>query len=218
MSETEYHIKFPKTPTFFFSSTATFSINHIKSRLTSVLYFKLHCYDKTGTNEIYTYVSPRWVINGDSVVDGVKKEGWTRRVRTFEIPSREVDGKTRSYTEDIVYTQIELIALGNDSENPLYFTECMLNEGEDIGYHQPSEHRELDVGFVNSRYVNLYNKNGDFMQVIRPQGDKISTNKLLKSTCTVIAPHFDDESDVDDPINVFMEFINQTEQRIDVLR
>lgn len=197
--ETEYHFKFPKTPTTFITSTVTFSINHIKSRLLSVLYFKLHCYDKH-SEEIYTYTSPRWVIDTD----------WRRRVRTFDLPN--------GVEEDIVYTQIELISIGVSSLNPLYFTECMLNEGEDIGYHQPSEHRELTVGFLNSRYVNLYSNDGNFLQVIRPQGDKIETNKLLKSTCTVIAPHLAEESDIDDPINIFMEFINQTEQRIDVLR
>lgn len=200
MSETEYRLKFPKAPTTFIDSTVTFSINHIKSRLTSVLYFKLHCYDRTGTNEIYTYTSPRWVIDTD----------WRRRTHTFDLPN--------GVEEDIVYTQIELIALGVNSENPLYFTECMLNEGEDIGYHQPSEHRDLEVGFLNSRYVNLYTSNGDYLQVIRPQGDKLRTNCITKSTCTVIAPHFAEESDIDDPINIFMEFINQTEQRIDVLR
>lgn len=197
--ETEYHFKFPKTPTTFITNTVTFSINHIKSRLLSVLYFKLHCYDKY-SEEIYTYTSPRWVIDTD----------WRRRVRTFDLPN--------GVEEDIVYTQIELISIGVSSLNPLYFTECMLNEKGDIGYHQPSEHRELTVGFLNSRYVNLYSNDGNFLQVIRPQGDKIETNKLLKSTCTVIAPHLAEESDIDDPINIFMEFINQTEQRIDVLR
>ena len=197
--ETEYHIKFPKTPTLFVSSVVTFSINNIMSRLTSVLYFKLHCYDKSDT-EIYTYTSPRWVIDTD----------WRRRTHTFDLPN--------GVEEDIVYTQIELVAIGVTSLNPLYFTECMLNEGLDIGYHQPSEHRELTVGFVNSRYVNLYSQDGNFLQVIRPQGDRIETNKLLKSTCTVLAPHFQEESDIDDPVNIFMEFINQTEQRIDVLR
>ena len=197
--ETEYHFTFPKTPTTFITNTVTFSINHIKSRLLSVLYFKLHCYDKN-SEEIYTYTSPRWVIDTD----------WRRRVRTFYLPN--------GVEEDIVYTKIELIAIGVSSLNPLYFTECMLNEGADIGYHQPQEHRELTVGFLNSRYVNLYSQDGNFLQVIRPQGDKIETNKLLKSTCTVIAPHFAEESDIDDPINIFMEFINQTEQRIDVLR
>ena len=199
MSEEEYHIKFPKIEADFSSTNLVFLINQIKSRLTSVLYFKCYFYNRQGT-KIHTYTSPRWVIDTD----------WRRRVRTFYLPN--------GVEEDIVYTKIELIAIGVSSLNPLYFTECMLNEKGDIGYHQPSEHRELTVGFLNSRYVNLYSNDGNFLQVIRPQGDKIETNKLLKSTCTVIAPHLAEESDIDDPINIFMEFINQTEQRIDVLR
>jgi len=199
MSETEYHLKFPKTQIRFESDEITFSINHIKSRLTSVLYFIFHCYDKTDT-EIHTYVSPRWVIDTE----------YKRRTRTFTIPQTIVD-RTLS-------TRIELVAIGINSENPLYFTECMLNEGEDIGYHIPHQQVNKTVGLLNSRYVNLYDKEGNFLQVIRPQGDRISTNKLDKSTCTVLAPHFFEESDIDDPINIFMEFINQTDQRIDVLR
>lgn len=199
MNETEYHLKFPLTPILFTDEEITFSINYIKSRLTSVLYFKLHCYNRSET-EIYTYTSPRWVI--DTV--------YSRRSRTFTIPE--------NILEQTYFTRIELVAVGITSENPLYFSECMLNEGDDIGYYSPNEHINYSVKFQNSRYVNLYNQDGNFLQVIRPQGDSIDTNKLLKSTCTVLAPHFFDEEDIDDPVNIFAEFINQTEQRIDVLR
>lgn len=199
MSEIEYHLKFPRTQILFNEDEITFSINHIKSRLTSILYFLFYCYDKTGT-KIYTYTSPRWVIDTE----------YSRRSHTFNIPTDIVDATA--------YTQVELVAIGITSENPLYFTECMLNEGEDIGYHQPQEQIVRTIGLHNSRYVNLYNADGNFLQVIRPQGDQMATNKIDKSTCTVLAPHFHDEEDIDDPINVFLEFINQTEQRIDVLR
>lgn len=206
MSEIEYHLKFPVTSILFTETTLTFSINHIKSRLTSILYFKLYCYSKHLNNDsepdtlIYTYNSPRWVIDTE----------YKRRSLTFEIPEDIVD-KT-------AYTQIELIAIGINSENPLYFTECMLNEGEDIGYHQPAEQIVRVVGLKNSRYINLYNNDGNYLQVIRPMGDNLTTNVLTKSTCSVLAPHFHDEEDIDDPVNIFLEFINQTEQRIDVLR
>lgn len=199
MTEIEYHLKLPKTPILFNEEEVTFSINHIKSRLTSVLYFNFYCYNKSDT-KIYTYTSPRWVIDTT----------YQRRSRTFTLPSDVVD--------ETAYTQVELVVIGITSENPLYFTECMLNEGEDIGYHQPHEQINRTIGLHNSRYVNLYDAEGNFLQIIRPQGDKLATNKIDKSTCTVLAPHFHDEEDIDDPINVFMEFINQTEQRIDVLR
>ena len=202
MSEIEYSLKFPKTTVMFDTNELQFSINHIKSRLMSTLYFKLHCFDRTGENIIYTYTSLRWVIETD----------WKRKSRVFEIPY--------DLLESIYYTQIELVAVGIDSENPLYFTECMLNEmPEQSEYHLPQGKINISVGLVNSRYVNLYNIDDDvYLQVIRPNGDDIATNKLPKSTCTVLAPHLANESDIDDPVNIFMEFINQVDQRIDVLR
>lgn len=205
MSELEYLLKFPRTEILFNDTTVTFSINYIKSRLPSILYFKLHCFDKHGNTDdaepIYTYVSSRWVIDTT----------YKRRSATFDIPSEVRD--------NTVFTQIELVAIGITSENPLYFLGCMLNEGEDIGYHTPHENVIMEVGLLNSRYVNLYNIDGEgYLQVIRPQGDNIFTNKLPASTCTVLAPHFSDDVNMDDPITVFLEFLNQTEQRIDVLR
>lgn len=168
----------------------------------STLYFKLHCYDKSDT-EIYTYTSPRWVIDTE----------YKKRSRYFELSD--------DVYENVLYTQIELITLGISSENPLYFTECMFSEyeGDNMDYHMPQEViKDVKVGFLNSRYVNLYNSEGNYLQVIRPTGKDITTNNLVKDTCTVLSPHLTDESDIDDPINIFMEFINQTEQRIDVLR
>ena len=200
MSEIEYILQFPCQQLIFNDNTLTFSINNIKSRLGSVLYFRFICYDKN-QSELYTYTSPRWYIDTE----------YSRRYKTFEIPSEII--------ADTYFTRIELVTIGVTSENPLYFSECMLNEGEDIGvYHKPHEQVQMEVGMFNSRYVNLYDINGNFLQVIRPNGDKISTDKLYKSTCTVLAPHFYEESDIDDPINIFLEFIHQREQRIDVLR
>ena len=64
----------------------------------------------------------------------------------------------------------------------------------------------------NSRYINLYNNDGNYLQVIRPMGDNLTTNVLTKSTCSVLAPHFHDEEDIDDPVNIFLEFINQNRE------
>lgn len=200
MTETEYHLKFPATNRRFDEPELIFLINNVKCRLTSALYFILHCYDKYDV-EVIKYTSPRWII-----VDTYEK-----RSHNFKLP----------FVDGIVKTQIELVALGINSENPLYFTECMLTETEgetDKDYCKPHQQISLDVGFQNNRYVNLYNKDGNYLQVIRPQGDGIVTNNLKASPITVIAPHLHDEEDIDDPINIFMEFINQTEQRIDVLR
>jgi hypothetical protein len=196
----EYHLIFPKTQIQFDATQLTFSIEHIKSRFTSVLYFILRCYDKDD-NLIYAYKSPRWVI--DTI--------YKRRFKTFDIGGNIVD--------ETVYTQLELVSVGTSSENPLYFNGLMLNTGKDLGgHHTPNEQVTRSVGFINTRFANLYNVDGNFLQVIRPSGKAFTTDRLEKDGCTVIAPHFYDEDDVDDPINIFYEFINQTEQRIDVLR
>lgn len=200
MSEVEYILTFPLQRIIFNENEITFSINHIKSRLGCIVYFRFNCFDKN-ESEIYTYTSPRWAIDTE----------YQRKARTFTIPQSIID---RTY-----FTQIELITIDVDSENPLYFCECMLNEGEDLNeYHTPYEQTQMDIGLFNSRYVNLYKRDGNFLQVIRPQGDNLKTNELTKSTCTVIAPHFYEESSIDDPINIFLEFLHQREQRIDVLR
>lgn len=202
MSEEEYHILFPKIQVNFNKEDLIFIINNIKSRYTSTLYFKLHCYDRTNT-EIYTYTSPRWMID----------EVYTRRQRAFSLSS-DVYSK-------ILYTQIELITIGISSENPLYFTECMFAEydGDNMEYHVPNDvMADVQIGFVKNWYVNLYDSDGNFLQVIRPTGGNITNTTLTKSTCTVLAPHLYEESDIDDPVEIFMEYINQTEQRIDVLR
>lgn len=201
MVEEEYHIKFPKIQVNFSRPELLFLINQVKSRHPSVLYFKLHCYDKTDT-KIYTYTSPRWAVSDE----------YRKKTRIFEL--------SKDIYEKVLYTQIELISLGNSSENPLYFTECMFAEYDgELDYHKPNEAiTHLEVGLLNSRYINLYDNDGNFLQVIRPDGKNIFTDRLSASTCTVLAPHLSEESDIDDPVNVFLEFINQTEQRIDVLR
>ena len=207
--EIEYHIHFPKKRINFTEDTLTLSINHIKSRVTSVLFFKLKLYGSDGLDDdatpIYTYTSPRWVVD----------ESYRRRTRTFDLPT--------DINESTYYYKLEFVAIGISSENPLYFAEVMLNEGEDATYHPPNEAIDpktggVAVGLFNSRYANLYDDTGNFLQVIRPDGTDFSTNLLTACACTVLSPHFAEESDIDNPINVFMEFINQKEQIIDVLR
>ena len=96
----------------------------------------------------------------------------------------------------------------------------MFNEGEVISYHEPNEVVEkANIGLDKSGYANLYNDDEDtYLQVIRPDKKQIRSDVLSKCHCTVLAPHIESEPSVDSPINLFLEFINQTEQRIDVLR
>ena len=198
--QVQYHLKFPETQILFDDTQLTFSINHIRSRRPSVLYFILHCYDMEH-EEIYTYTSDRWVIG----------TVYEHRHETFELPSDTV--------EDTAYTQIEIVTMGIDSENPLYFTECMLQEGVWDRYHTPSEVQEsLIVAFQSNTYANLYKHDGDYLQVIRPNKEPLHTDKLDKAKYTILAPHFEDDTDFDDDVSVFIEAMNQTEQTINVLR
>ena len=200
MTETEYQIIFPKQGINFNDNQLTFLINHIKSRVLSTLYFKLKLYDMED-NLIYTYTSDRWVIDTE----------YNSRSKTFSINEKKL-ALASQYS-------IELYAVGITSANPLYFNELMLAEGEVSEYHKPSDIQEdVPVEFNKSSYVNLYNFDGSYLQVIRPKRDGITTSKLTGSSCTVLAPHFEDEDIRDDPVDIFLEFINQTEQRIDVLR
>lgn len=201
MSEQEYYIKFPKIDANFSNNNLVFLINNIKSRLTSVLYFRVYFYNPNNTL-LYTYTSPRWVIDTE----------YKMRKKSFSISDDVLNHVSK--------VQIELIAIGNSSENPLYFNECMFCEDDgDYTYHEPSEViKETHIGLLNSRYIKLYNGDGDYLQIIRPTGQDFTTKNITKSTCTVLAPHLSSEAEIDDDVNVFMEFINQTEQRIDVLR
>ena len=187
----------------------------MKSRLPCAVYFILHLFDKYGT-EMYSdsrdatstvqhnpvYQSERWVVDNT----------YSTYYETFDIDEQ--------YVKEGVQFQIELRTVNVTSENPLYFNGVILNEGEWDGYHTPNEViNEQKIGFNKSNYVNLYSSDKDaYLQVIRPNRDSITTNELTASSCTVLAPHLSSEPSWDEPVNLFLEFINQTEQRIDVLR
>lgn len=200
MSEIEYKIEFAKQGINFNDNTLTLSVEHMKSRTLSTVYFKFRLYDMDD-NLIHTYVSDRWVIDNT----------YSTYYTTFTLDEKIV--RESSYYKIEFYT--DLIT----SENPLYFNGVMLKEGEHDDYHKPSDRKEnMDVEFNKSSYANLYGDNGIYLQVIRPKHDKITTSTLYGSSCTVLAPHILDESKYDDPVDLFLEFINQTDQRIDVLR
>lgn len=198
-AEVEYKILFPKEYVNFRNDELTFIINHMKSRLPSTVYVRLHLFDETDTD--ITLQSPRWVIDNT----------YSRYTYTFKL-NDDIIKHTSTY-------QIELRLVNITSENPLYFTEIMLTEETFDGYHTPHEIIENKrIGFNKSRYTNLYDSEENFLQVIRPNGDEMGTGELTKSKCTVLAPHLDGEPSTDTPVNIFLEFMNQKEQRIDVLR
>lgn len=199
MTESEHIIIFPIMKTEFMNNELTFSIGNIKSRLPSVIYYTLTLYAMDKTTIVEEYRSNRFIVNTE----------YTSIVDTFEI----------SYVDEVAYVELSLISIGTSSENPLYFNHIMLNEGEYDGYHSTDEAiKNMNVGFNRSGYVNLYDEKDNFLQVIRPLHDKISLKKFYASECTVLCPHFADEDNVDDPVNLYLEFMNQREQKIDVLR
>ena len=191
-------VKLPMTEVRFSSDRVTFSFEHIKSRYPSVVYFRLYCYD-LDKQHIATYTSSRKFVDAE----------WQSISLPLTVPQNN----------HIAFTQIRLIFDGIVASNPVYFNGLMFEEGEHDGYHRPNEKvKNTPINFKDNKYVNLYNPSDSYLQVIRPNKDKIHTDKIDGSNCTVLAPHFSDDEDFDDDVAVFFEFANQREQTIDVLR
>lgn len=221
MSDLEYKVLFPKEPSevHFMKNTLSFGIEHLKSRLPCSVYFILHLYDENNEeigHEIVHIIDHEEIVEIEPVYEfksrWIVDNTYSTYFETFNINQEFVDRSVKY--------QIELRFDGVTSENPCYFNGLMFNEGEWDGYHKPYEMRDkVVIGFQNTGYVNLYDDDNEtFLQVIRPNQDGFNTSELTGSGCTVLAPHIPSEPSVDDPLNLYLEFINQTEQRIDVLR
>jgi len=208
----EYRLKLPKQNVLFDTVDLTFSINHLRSRRPSIIYFILHLYDMSN-NEILIDDNPVFVSERSVVGTKFDLEN-ANYVYTFSIPQSALDSA--------VYNQLEIRTLGVDSENPLYFSELMLQEGTEYnGYHVPQELDKMNshtIELPSNLYANLYDKDGNYLQVIRPNKEQFNTNTLNKAQYTILAPHFESDEDVDSHIAVFLEAMNQREQKIDVLR
>ena len=200
----EVSILFPRIKNQF-NTENSFTINYMKSRVPCVFYFKVHCYDlkgdeiKKGSDAVY--ISQRMLIDAT----------WTSYSKTFNFTEAELN--------NLKEIQIELRFIGVDDDNPVYFTECMLLNKEFDGtfYETNQRDEEAEIGFVNTRYANLYfTSDDDYLQVIRPLGTSFTTDNLEKSECTVLAPHLVGETEWDKPVNLYMEFINQTEQTTNI--
>lgn len=185
----------------------TFSIGHIKTRnQPAVIYFKFYGFDYHKTL-IAEYTSDRMVVTTE----------YQQLYKTFQVPYEGTPTPTSHYS-DLDHFYIELYMIGVDSENPLYFNHVQLNQGDKLlDYHKPNDAiQNVTVGFHNNKYINLYDESEVFLQIIRPNGEDITTEKLTKSQMTIIAPHLPSESTFDDPVNLFYEFMYMTEQRIGV--
>lgn len=200
MSElNKYILTFPVTPVKLDSDELTFSIGNIKSREPSVVFFKFYGYD-IHNNLIETYTGDRWVI-----LDHYQEhyETWNLSVEY----------------EEIDHYYIELYLIGINSENPLYFNHLMLTDKEyEAGeWHQPNDViNDVKIGFKNNIFVNLYDLSDNYLQIIRPNKEDLTTSQLLPSQTTILAPHLENESEWDNPVKVFYEYMYQIEQRIGV--
>ena len=204
MAITKYVLTFPRTEIRIDENLLTFSIGKIKSRMPSVLYFKFNGYDLRG-NLITEYTSNRWAITTE----------YSRQATTFELTFNTINNIQQTVA-DLDTFEIQLYLLGVDSENPLYFNELQLNKGEDTEYHQPnSAVKDVPIGFNHNNYANLYS--GDnYLQIIRPYKDDITSNQLLRSQKTIIAPHLPNESEFDNAVALLYEYMYQKEQIIGV--
>lgn len=201
----EQHIFFNEIQNNIVDTDLTFVINHMKCRTLAVVYFKFHCYDMNG-DEIYSvankpvYTSKRWVVDSS----------YSRYIEEFSI-SEEVLDETNT-------TQIELVALNIDDNNPLYFNQCMLTDKPFTAFHKTDEAMEVAVfSLIKNGYVNLYsNSSENYLQVIRPSKKSFSSHTLTANDITVLAPHIPSEPQTDFPTNLYFEFLNQTEQTTNI--
>ena len=203
MTQMEYHIWFPKQDAGINNNELTFSIGNMKCREYAVVFFIIHGYDVHG-DELYSvndepiYTSNRWVVDG-SYSEYVEPNIYL----------------TNDILDDLATIQIELVAIGVDDDNPLYMTQIMLTDEFFTTYHAPNEVlAETDIGFIRNAYVNLYTNNLEgYLQVIRPSKSSITNRTLLANDVTVLAPHLDNEEDIDAPQNILYEFLNQVEEK-----
>ena len=122
--------------------------------------------------------------------------------------------------ETIGYYRIGMYVDGATTNNKLYMNHIQLAEGTVKKYHQPEESiPKSTVKLQNNFYANLYSSNtGDYLQVIRPYYNNFDTETLTKSKVTVLAPHLANEDDIDSPQNIGLEFMNSSDQIIEILR
>ena len=118
------------------------------------------------------------------------------------------------------FFSIGLVIDGVDSSNRLYFNHLQLSETDTLAYHQPAEAiPKTDIKFSNSFYANLYtDKSDSYLQVIRPYYNNMDTETIKKSKVTVLVPHLENEDNIDSPASIGLEFMNASDQKIEILR
>lgn len=188
-------ITIPKTQIRIINPTLTFVIENIKMRnQLGVFYFQFKGYNIHGTL-IENYVSSKWVIGTTylSIQD------------SFSINN----------ISQLDNYELILYIGGATSENPLYMNHLMLTDKEYTEYHEPLETRKnVQIDFKNTNSVNLYTDNEEYLQIIRPNKDAISSETITPSQQTILIPHLPNESDYDDPVSLIYEYLLMNEQKI----
>ena len=221
-NQLEYHLIFPVTQSFLLENTLTVSVENMKSRVPTIVYFMIHCLDKD-QDVITTYTTDRWVIGSEweRNYDTISLGDDFNNVESLLMIHSENQGTlvnwnlTQDVQRDTSYLQLEMVVLGVTSENPLYFNKIMLKEGEYNGYHSPKELvSEFNVSFVNNNYALFLDDSDTYLQVIRPNKQSMTTKVLTASDMTILAPHLKSETTFDDPVKILYEFMDQREQEI----
>ena len=200
---TKYLITLPKQELVknFTTTRLTFTIGKMRSLGVCIVkpVLKLYNLNKTSISE---YSGKQWVVANN----------YTEYTQTYNITEDEL--------YDTAYIQIVLEVVGITNEYPIYFNNLMLNEGDYTAYHQPDESLdEMTIYFVNNFFTNLYSSNTDsFLEVIRPNYDNFTTQVLKKSKCTILAPHLVNEDSIDSSENLSLEYMNMSDQVIEILR
>lgn len=183
----------------FSDTTLTLSCQKMKVK-TGLAIVRARLFLYTVGKELITTESRIWVV------------GTTYKSYSHEITLDEED------LENTAYYQIKFNIY--NLSDALSFNHLQLAEGTVTDYHQPEQDiPKTRIRFANSFYANLYQSDdGTYLQVIRPYYTNFDTETLTKSKVTVLAPHLKNEDDVDNPSNIGLEFMNQTDQVIEILR
>ena len=200
----------PAIPVNLNSKDLTFVIEHIRSEVEPVVfYFTFKGYNR---RDILIYEKK-------SMLKHVITTNYDSIVESFSVDKENSKVDNEVNFNDIATFTIELCFVGMNSINPVYLNHLMLTDEQFIEYHEPDEViKEVSVGFNKLRYVNLYKNSEDFLQVIRPYGDDFTTRELKPGKQTVLVPHIDGESELDDSINCFYEFMLMNEESINIIK
>lgn len=185
----------------FTNTKITFSIEHLKCESLAMVRPQIVFYT-SGKTYITTYSSKWWIVGSE----------YQQQAHTFNINKNTLDASA--------WYRVQLIVDGLSPTNRLSFNHMQLCEGSEVNYHEPeSTIPKTAIKFSNNFYANLYTSSEDnYLQVIRPYYNNMDTETITKSKVTVLAPHLAKEDEYDSPSNIGLEFMNASDQVIEILR